>query len=325
MVASYAMPTALTTVVTLWLLLLVVVSWGGGYSDALMAPTFVPVSGTTRSNALLLFRAARRMQVSSKRSRWRLTRLYSDAPSDYDSSDLQPAERSVAVDLDDDDAIIRDQLKRELLLLASITNRGDYATLEEKDIIVDLVTQLEALNPTADPASNCEGEWDLILSSTQSFRSSPFFMAIRAAVGDENRAVVETGFDIHDRATSASRIGRVRQTVMDDLLVSEVDLQVGLIPGLPIQVDGTVVTTAKLNIMPPETWEVTVVGTKVTGSNVPFLDQYLDDFPLELPVGDLYQSFTGSVPVAKLETYYVDGGIRITRDVDDNFFVFSRA
>eukprot|EP00565_Helicotheca_tamesis_P002705 CAMPEP_0185730832 /NCGR_PEP_ID=MMETSP1171-20130828/11120_1 /TAXON_ID=374046 /ORGANISM="Helicotheca tamensis, Strain CCMP826" /LENGTH=322 /DNA_ID=CAMNT_0028399967 /DNA_START=137 /DNA_END=1105 /DNA_ORIENTATION=+ len=268
-------------------------------------------------------------------SKSKCTALYSmvddDYPSDYDAEDLEPTSKSVSVDLEEDDAAIRDALKRELLLLASVTNRGEFATPEEKDIIVDLVTQLEALNPTADPALQSEGEWDLVLSSTQSFRSSPFFMAIRAAVPDENKAMVENGFNIHDRATTASRIGHVRQIISknlddDDLeLTSEVDVNLGILPGFPVRVRGTVITNAQLSVLPPETWNVSVKNTQVKGSNVPFLDQYLDDFPIELPVGDLYERVRGSVPVANLKTFYVDEGLRITRDVDDNFFVFSRA
>lgn len=255
-----------------------------------------------------------------------------DYPSDYDVEDLEPTSKSVAVDLEEDDEAIRDALKRELLLLASVTNRGEFASPEEKDIIVDLVTQLEALNPTAEPALQCSGEWDLVLSSTQSFRSSPFFMAIRAAVPDQNKAMVENGFNIHDRATTASRIGHVRQTIAtsknlagDQELISEVDVNLGILPGFPVRVRGTVITTARLEMTAPETWFVTVKNTKVKGSNVPFLDQYLDDYPLEVPVGDVYESVRGSVPVATLKTFYVDEGLRITRDVDDNFFVFSRA
>jgi len=97
-----------------------------------------------------------------------------DAPSDYDADDLQE-EKTATVDLNEDDALIRDALKRELLLLSSVTNRGEYASLDEQNMLVDLVSQLEALNPTDRPAANSEGEWDLCLSSTQFFRSSPFF------------------------------------------------------------------------------------------------------------------------------------------------------
>jgi len=248
-----------------------------------------------------------------------------DAPSDYDQSDLVSSVQDVVVDEDEADANIRDELKRELLLLGSITNRGEYASREERDIVVDLVTQLEALNPTADPASNCNGEWDLCISSTQFFRSSPFFQAIRIAAGDNNKAFAENFFDIHDRATSAGRIGRVRQIITNDKMVSEVDLEVGLVPGLPIRVKGTVVTDATLEIKSAELWELQAQNTQVKGSNIPILNQVMDDMKVDLPVGDFYNQIQGSSPRIPMKTFYVDDSLRITRDVDDNFFVFSRA
>ncbi|EED96333.1 predicted protein [Thalassiosira pseudonana CCMP1335] len=247
-------------------------------------------------------------------------------PSDYDVEDLS-TEKKVSVDIDEDDAIIRDELKRELLLLSSVTNRGQCASQEEENLVVDLVTQLEALNPTADPALNSQGDWELCYSSTQSFRSSPFFLAIRSFMGESNKSMAENAFDIHDRATTASRVGKVRQIVdagnME--LISEYELSVGLLPGLPVRVKGTVITSADMRAIAPETWELTVKATKVKGSNVPFFDQYLDDSGLELPVGEAYKAISGSVPVSVLKTFYVDEGMRISRDVDDNFFVFTRA
>jgi len=247
-----------------------------------------------------------------------------DVPSDYDTDDLQPTEQQVFVDTDSEDAIIRDQLKRELLLLASVTKRGEFATNEEKDIIIDLVTQLEALNPSADPASQCTGDWDLVLTSTQAFRSSPFFQSIRALFSDDNKDISENAFDLHNRATAVGRIGRVRQSIDSSTLVSEVDLEVGLMGGMPFRIKGTVVTSAELDIVSPEGWNMKVLGTRVKGSNVPFLDQLLDDYPVEVPVGDIYGQIMGKVPVIVLKTFYVDEGIRITRDVDNNFYVFSR-
>jgi hypothetical protein len=66
-----------------------------------------------------------------------------DYPSDYDADDLQSTTKTVSVDEDEDDAAIRDELKRELILLASVTNRGMCASTEESNLVVDLVTQLE--------------------------------------------------------------------------------------------------------------------------------------------------------------------------------------
>ncbi|KAL7569299.1 hypothetical protein ACA910_016845 [Epithemia clementina (nom. ined.)] len=246
------------------------------------------------------------------------------APSDYDEQDLSP-EKSVAVDENEDDAIIRDQLKRELLLLSSVSNRGEFASPEDQNVLTDLVAQLEALNPTPDPAMKCEGEWDLALSSTQFFRSSPFFLSLRAVMGDNNKAMAENAFDIHDKATTAGRVGRVRQTITSDSLVSEVDLEVGLFPGLPFRIKGTVVTTASFQAISSETAELRVKSTEVKGSNIPILNQFLDDLKLEIPVGQIFQQTQGSIPNVPLKTYYLDEGLRITRDMDDNFFVYTRA
>lgn len=247
-----------------------------------------------------------------------------DAPSDYDRDDLLDS-KSVSVDSKVEDAKIRDALKRELLVLSSVTNRGECATQDEQNILIDLVSQLEALNPTADPASHSAGEWDLCLSSTQLFRSSPFFQSIRMAAGDTNKAVVENGFDLHDRATSASRVGRVRQLITSNRLRSEVELEVGIAPGLPLRLRGTVITTASLDIQAPELWETRILHTSVASSNIPFLNELLDDPKVELPVGDAYSAVLGNVPIVPFKTFYVDEGLRITRDIDDNFFVFARA
>jgi hypothetical protein len=49
------------------------------------------------------------------------------------------------------------------------------------------------------------------------------------------KVTVESAFDIHDRATKSGRVGRVRQTISADIneLISEVDLEVGMISGFP--------------------------------------------------------------------------------------------
>lgn len=246
------------------------------------------------------------------------------SPSDYDSSDLSPESKQVAVDEKEEDGVIRDALKQELLLLASVTDRGAYCSKEEKNIVIDLVAQLEALNPTRDPASNCGGEWDLAYSSTQLFRSSPFFQSIRVAVGEDNKEIANNGFALHAQATSGSRVGRIRQIITTEQLTSEVDLEVGIAPGIPLSIQGTVVSTASLDVVSDKRWELRIENTKVKGSNIPLFNQFLDNLQLELPVGDFYNTLQGTAPVVPLTTFYVDDTLRITRDVDEHFFVFIR-
>ena len=264
------------------------------------------------------------LQIGSRStSKSRLYQFYTDSdPSDYDSAELDDGEKTLQVDMNEDDVMIRDDLKRELILLSSVTNRGEYASLDEQNIIIDLVAQLEALNPTANAAAVCQGEWDLALSSTQFFRSSPFFQSLRVSM---DKSMAENAFDLHDRATTASRVGRVRQTISNDQLVSEVELEVGLVPGFPLRVKGTVVTTASLRVTSSTEWETSITETHVKGSNLPILNEYLDDPRFEIPMSSVFQTLAGSVPVVKLKTFYLDGSMRITRDMDDNIFVFTRA
>jgi hypothetical protein len=128
-------------------------------------------------------------------------------------------------------------------------------------------------------------------------------------MGDSNKSMIQNAFDIHDRATTASRIGRVRQKVVDSKdglendakLVSELDLEVGVLPGLPFRVKGTVVTTASLRAVSDDTWETRIIGTSVKGSNVPIFNQFLDDLNLVIPFNSLYEQITGSVPVVSLK------------------------
>lgn len=234
--------------------------------------------------------------------------MTNDQPSDYDNSDLEPEDRQVTYDTDEDDEEIRDALKRELLLISSVTSRGEFASKEERDLIVDIITQLEALNPTADPALNCEGDWDLCLASTQSFRSSPFFLAVRTLLGDGDLA--ERGFMIQDQVLSGATFGRVRQIISENELRSEVSLGIGFI-------SGRVVTTAAIDVCPPEKWNLSVKETSI------------DNIPNAIPVGEILSKLNvqggSAVPISTLRTFYVDEGLRITRDLDDNFFVFARA
>ena len=106
---------------------------------------------------------------------------------------------------------------------------------------------------------------------------------------------------------------------------SEVELEAGLLPGIPVRIKGTVVTTASLKVVSADEFDLQIQNTHVTGSNLPILNQFLDSPRFDLPVKDVYQTLTGSVPTIPMKTYYMDEGMRIVRDVDENFFVFTRA
>lgn len=267
-------------------------------------------------------------------------------PSDYDPRDILEESnesefqqvKSLQVDTKEGDAIIREELKRELLLLASVTNRGTLANQEEKDIISDIIAQLEALNPTPEPVdqmiydnddmSDYEHEWDLVVTNTQLFRASPFFLLVRSLLKEQSTA--NDLFDLYNQLTSVNKIGRVREIFHNGVMRSEIDLEVGFMKA-------TVITQATYDSMTknnanPETMELCITSTNIKQSNIPFMDVFpsligstsLLSSPLELPIGQLLQNIRGNVPKVVLKTFYMDEGLRITRDVDDNFYVFSR-
>jgi hypothetical protein len=105
------------------------------------------------------------------------------------------------------------ELKQAVLKLGVTTCRGERASAAEKATLRRLVMQLIGASSTeAMKGFSCEGEWDLVMSDTQLFRSSPFFMAGRAVVRDGEQADQFNWFcDQHRAALDFSQIGRVRQ------------------------------------------------------------------------------------------------------------------
>ena len=247
----------------------------------------------------------------------------------------------------EEDIALREALKRELLLMSSVTSRGEYiASREEQDLIVDIVTQLEALNPTADPALNCDGRWDLCMAGTFKplsigeagkkskgsnprnalLRISPFFLTLRTILGENNKAILQL---LEETLLGNGRIvtfGRLQQIISDRELRSEVSVEstAGVFSLLPLpQLKLKIVTTASLSILPPMQWNLELKETTIDTSSSGVLSKIPST---AIPVGQLLSKVNkeGKVPLSSLKTMYVDEGIRITRDEDENFFVFAR-
>lgn len=121
----------------------------------------------------------------------------------------------------------------QLLSIASRTGRGEFASKFDKATAMNIIRQLESENPTLSPADSSLmlGTWELVYSSTQLFRSSPFFMAGRAVCQDGRQAEQYDWFcDMHRAALAVSNIGAVRQVVNETSLVSEFEVKVGAVP-----------------------------------------------------------------------------------------------
>ncbi len=316
---------------------------------------------------------------SSSSSSFSSTPEYEEGPSDYDPSSLQTTTTSSLFD-NENDILLREELKRELLLISSITNRGQYLSPsdEEYNILSDIITQLEALNPTPEPANiqYCLGDWDLCLSSTnQVFRSSLLFQSVRALFGSDNdrnnynnddasssysnnistssttttsnnNIIMDNLFNLYDKTTSPfQKFKRIRQSIQSNgVLTNEIDIELSTLLPFPTTITGTLVTDASYESTGPELWNVKIGNTFMKNLNSPFPLFWNNNdssgsrsstssstgsgssngIELNVPVDTIYRTIRGSVPIAKMKTYYIDEAMKIVRDQDDNFYVFIR-
>jgi hypothetical protein len=173
------------------------------------------------------------------------------------------------------DAKTVEQQKQELLKLGLVTCRGERASADDKKQLARLVDEMKKSSSVDEmkKSFSSEGDWDLVMTDTQLFRSSPFFMAARAVVKDGSDAEQFNWFcDQHRSALDFSQIGRVRQVVRANVVRSEFEVKVGLATiafGLPLSVTGWIVTTADIIDAAPtaegdvEEWKLAIKSVQV--------------------------------------------------------------
>ncbi|KAG7351218.1 plastid lipid-associated PAP/fibrillin family protein [Nitzschia inconspicua] len=233
-----------------------------------------------------------------------------------------------------------------LLQIAARTGRGELANPSDKKEAEKWINVLEANNPTPEPTKSplINGRWELLYSSTQLFRSSPFFMAGRAVCTTDDQAQQYDWFcDMHRKALAISNIGSVRQIVSPTLLVSEFEVKVGAIPffnftpltpfpysgGLPFTIDGAIVSSADIFATNDgNAWELFMDTVQIQGSNVPGLRRVLDD-GLKLDsrqlASFLEQNLDGyKTPRPVFETTFLSESLRVSRDQDGKVFVYQK-
>ena len=227
----------------------------------------------------------------------------------------------------------RRPLKTAILALAARTKRGEIATSSEKELMSELVSKLESYNPIENPCQNEKslGKWELIYSNTNLFRSSPFFMAARAVCKTEIEAERFNLFcDLHRDALSFTNMGKITQVVTETSLTSEFETFVPIIAGLPIIIKGTIMSNSEIVTKLNNSWIIMMdkVRIKENTSNIPILNNLLDQFT-GLPIRQLGNTLENIVngytnPKPEFRCYYIDTHMRISRDQDDNIFVYNR-
>lgn len=227
--------------------------------------------------------------------------------------------------------------------IGATTNRGEFSTETQKQAIATVVQELESCINDCNDAS---GTWELVYTNTQLFRGSPFFLAGRATCQtQEDREKYDWFCEMHRQALAISQIQAVRQIITESSMTNEFEVSVGSIPflndftpfsysgGLPVTITGAIVSTASLSSLTkdgfPMVWELFMDSVEIKGSNIPLLRQILDLPQVKLPTRRLSSVLTDNIssyqtPKPILQTTYLTDKFRITRDQDDNIFVYVR-
>lgn len=96
--------------------------------------------------------------------------------------------------------------------------------------------------------------------------------------------------------------------------------------GLPLTIDGAIVSSADLTAINTTTWELFMDTVEIKGSNLPGLRQLLDR-GLKLQSRTLGNFLRDNVPAYTnpkplLRTTFLNEQFRISRDMDDNIFLY---
>tara|TARA_B100000700_G_scaffold313571_1_gene398782 strand:+ start:238 stop:999 length:762 start_codon:yes stop_codon:yes gene_type:complete len=239
----------------------------------------------------------------------------------------------------------RKDLKALVYQVAATTDRGQRMNgmiapiYQEK--LIEMNKLVEALVPLSDDItqSSIEGEWELIYSSVELFRSSPFFLAIEKALNDKAKS--DLFFKLHLLQVGSfglSTVGRVSQYLNFDKgeLISTFDTTIFGLTTIPIlgwfkllpTFGGRVVTLAKGLQLKDNKLSMELEKTKVSEvvglGKIPFLDRILME--RWYPVNTVWKllPWNKENPNCEINVIYVDEELRIIKDMYGALFVYIR-
>jgi hypothetical protein len=277
----------------------------------------------------------------------------------------RPPDVAAAVTADDTARLVKSQI----LQVAALTDRGQRlntliapAYQEKRSTMAELILQLTQLQSGRSVTEAVlAGDWELIYSDVELFRSSPFFLAIEEALNGspgipalgrwlgltDPTKKAELFFKLHQLQVlswGVSTVGRIAQTIDFEAgtLESTFDTTIFGLTVIPIvgwfkllpTFGGRVLTEAdrlaldengKLSMELQRTKVVTAPGVP----RIPLVDGiFMDRW---YPVNAVWRllpwnggPFDGRAPTCSMQVEYVDEQMRISRDGSGAFFVYTR-
>jgi len=246
-------------------------------------------------------------------------------------------------------------IKGQILQVACAMDRGQLynpqrsgayedRALKTKELVEDLITMGP---PLPDTMKAMDGEWELIYSTVKYgiFRSSPFFLAVQDAFGDDKFfgwKSSELFFKLHELQTCSwglSTIGRVAQLIDSEkgVLASEFDTTIFGLTTIPIvgwfkllpTFGGCVVTVADAKYS-PEDHKIEMEVDYTTFKPVEGLSGWIPGrimWDRRVPVNAIWQILPwnwGKKPTCSVTLRYLDENFRIVQDADGEYFVYAR-
>ena len=238
-----------------------------------------------------------------------------------------------------------DEVKKKIYQIAAITDRGQRLNpfvspmyqdkLKEME---DLIQDLEKHNSEVSE-EKLSGEWELIYSTVELFRSSPFFLAIEKALNNEFKS--NLFFKLHQLQVGSfglSTIGRIAQNIdfEKNEFISTFDTIIFGLTTIPIlgwfkllpTFGGRVITLSdelnlKDNLLKMNLQKTKV--SKVEGLNkIPIFSTLLMD--RWYPVKEVWEKlpWNKESPSCEVHIIYLDDEIRIMKDIYGSFFIYIR-
>ena len=236
-------------------------------------------------------------------------------------------------------------IKKKIYQLAAITDRGQrlnkfIAPMYQEKLkeMEDLIDSLKSFN-TEVSEEKLSGEWELIYSTVELFRSSPFFLAIEKALNNEFKS--NLFFKLHQLQVGSfglSTIGRIAQNIDFEKkeFISTFDTIIFGLTTIPIfgwfkllpTFGGRVITMADELNLTDNILQMNLRKTKVSkveGLNkIPIFSKLLMD--RWYPVKEVWEKlpWNKESPSCEVSVIYLDEEIRIMKDIYGSIFIYIR-